>query len=71
MQEDFSSRAWADHHGAVSDSLDALFAQVRVAFQRLAARTYDAPWRRKTNEPRARFEIAPRGKDEPASPHSR
>ena len=46
MHDDFLSPIWADRHEAVSGSFGDVLKQVRVAFERLAARTYDAPWKR-------------------------
>jgi hypothetical protein len=45
MHDDFLSREWAAHHGAVSSLLAELIEETRFAFKRLAARTYDAPWK--------------------------
>ena len=47
MIDPFLSQAWADRHSALSDFIADLLRQTRVAFERLAARTYDAPWARK------------------------
>ena len=46
MHDDFLSAVWADRHGAVSTSFRDLFKSVRTAFEWLAARNYDAPWKR-------------------------
>jgi hypothetical protein len=35
----------ATHHGAVSSLVAELIEETRFAFERLAARTYDAPWK--------------------------
>uniref|UniRef100_UPI0035C9BF14 hypothetical protein n=1 Tax=uncultured Sphingomonas sp. TaxID=158754 RepID=UPI0035C9BF14 len=45
MRDDFLSQDWAEHHGQLSAFLGGLIDQARVAFERLAARAYDAPWR--------------------------
>ena len=50
MIDPFLSQAWADRHGALSDFVADLLRQTRIAFERLAARAYDAPW---TREPAA------------------
>ncbi|WP_267393512.1 MULTISPECIES: hypothetical protein [unclassified Sphingomonas] len=45
MHDDFLRSEWAEHHGAVSSLLAELIEETRFAFERLAARTYDAPWK--------------------------
>jgi hypothetical protein len=45
MQDDYLTPVWADRHGAFSAFFGDLFHQTRNAFERLAARTFDAPWR--------------------------
>lgn len=45
MNEDFSSRAWADNHHKLSTGIaDALHA-IRLALQKLNDVQYSAPWR--------------------------
>lgn len=46
MHDDYLSPIWAERHGTVSTSLRDLLHQTWIAFERLAARTYDAPWKR-------------------------
>ena len=46
MHDDYLTPIWAERHDTVSAFLGDLINQTRVAFERLAARTYDAPWRR-------------------------
>ena len=48
MRDPFLSRDWADHHGELSAFLIGLCDQTRIAFERLAARTYYAPWKADT-----------------------
>ncbi len=43
---DFDSAAWAEHHGKVSDALEALVRDLLAAFDRLQRRRFDAPWTR-------------------------
>lgn len=45
MHDDFMTPIWADRHGEVSAFLRSLLRQTWTAFERLAARTYDAPWK--------------------------
>lgn len=45
MRDDFLSQNWAEHHGRLSTFLGDLLDQTRIAFERLVARAYDAPWR--------------------------
>lgn len=44
MTDPYLSQTWAEHHGAFSSWLGRLFDQAFFAFERLAARNYDAPW---------------------------
>lgn len=46
MHDPFLSQAWAEQHGAMTDFFMDLLRQTRIAFERLAARAYDAPWAR-------------------------
>lgn len=45
MFDPYVSQAWAEHHGLFSEWAASVIDQVNYAFERLAARTYDAPWR--------------------------
>jgi hypothetical protein len=44
MIDPYLSQTRAQRHGAFSSWLGRLFDQVFFAFERLAARNYDAPW---------------------------
>lgn len=49
MIDDFANRAWAEHHKSLARNLSDIARSVGVAFDRLHAHLYDAPWR---DEPR-------------------
>lgn len=46
MHDDFLTPIWAERHGDFAAFVADRWRQTRFAFERLAARTYDAPWRR-------------------------
>lgn len=46
MRDMIEAREWADHGHALSESLANVLAAAWVAFQRLNAIQFDAPWRR-------------------------
>jgi hypothetical protein len=46
MHDDFLTPIWADHHGAFSTFFGDMLHQTRIAFERLAVRNFDAPWKR-------------------------
>ncbi len=46
MQEPYANRNWGERHGTLSAGIGELARQSAVAFERLVARAYDAPWER-------------------------
>lgn len=42
---DYETSAWADRHQDFTGFAFGLIAQMRVAFERLNAQMYDAPWK--------------------------
>jgi hypothetical protein len=47
MRDAIDAREWADHGHALSESLAGLLAAAWIAFQRLNAIQFDAPWLRR------------------------
>lgn len=47
MRDLIEARAWADHGHAFSQSVADLIAAARIAFERLNAIQFDAPWQHK------------------------
>jgi hypothetical protein len=47
MRDLIEARAWADHGHSFSEAVAGLFAATRVAFERLNAIQFDAPWQHK------------------------
>lgn len=67
MRDPFLTRDWADHHGELTAFVRDLYHQARAAFERLAARTYDAPWKAHTSRHRADDHRAPQNSDCPGA----
>lgn len=45
MRDEIESRLWTEHGATFTAAVRDLLDQVRIAFLRLNARTWDAPWR--------------------------
>ena len=45
MQDDFQTRAWADHHASFSAGVDTLVRSIAAAFAALHRQQFDAPWK--------------------------
>lgn len=54
MNHDFYGPAWADHHNKLGDGFEELASATWRAFQRLQARRFAAPWRRRARAPLAK-----------------
>lgn len=54
MRDRIEAGLWADRHQHLATAFDRLFADVRIVFERIAARNFAAPWRER------RLEIPPR-----------
>lgn len=45
MNEDFSTKAWADHHATLSDGIARVIRTTMDSLRVLNAKQFDAPWR--------------------------
>ena len=58
MNEDFHSQAWVDNRASLSTGVSDVARLIRVAFERLAALQYAAPWTEVPERRAARCDVA-------------
>jgi hypothetical protein len=47
MRDEMDARMWIEHHGGLSELVDRIGSQLRLALKTLHALEWDAPWRGK------------------------
>ena len=51
MRDEIDGRIWVEHHGAFSEDLAKLFANIGEGFKRLTEIQFDAPWKHDARGP--------------------